>query len=81
MHATTRMLDLPDGPLEVFLQGTGHTVVLLPSLGRGQEDFDGIAPMLVAAGLRLIRPEPRGIGRSSPLREGATLFDLSLIHI
>ena len=74
---TTRLLDLPSGPLEVFLEGAGHPVVLLPSLGRGQEDFDGIAPMLLAAGLRLIRPEPRGIGRSAPLREGATLFDMA----
>lgn len=74
---TTRMLDLDSGPLEVFLEGDGHPVVLLPSLGRGQEDFDGIAPMLLAAGLRLIRPEPRGIGRSAPLRERATLFDMA----
>ena len=74
---TTRMLDLPAGPLEVFLEGAGHPVVLLPSLGRGQEDFDGIAPMLLAAGLRLIRPEPRGIGHSAPLRDGATLFDMA----
>ena len=75
--ATTRMLDLPSGPLEVFLEGQGHALVLLPSLGRGQEDFDGIAPMLLAAGLRLIRPEPRGIGHSAPLRDGATLFDMA----
>ncbi|MEO3471147.1 alpha/beta hydrolase [Roseomonas sp. CAU 1739] len=74
---TTRLLDLPAGPLEVFVEGVGHPVVLLPSLGRGQEDFDGIAPALIAAGLRLIRPEPRGIGRSAPLREGATLFDMA----
>jgi len=73
----TRILDLPDGPLEVMLQGAGHPLVLIPSLGRGQEDFDGIAPLLLAAGLRLIRPEPRGIGRSAPLREGATLFDMA----
>ena len=52
-------------------------MVLLPSLGRGQEDFDGIAPLLVAAGLRLIRPEPRGIGRSDPLRPGSTLHDMA----
>ncbi len=75
--ATARMLDLPSGPLEVFIEGAGHPLVLLPSLGRGQEDFDGIAPMLVAAGLRLIRPEPRGIGRSAPLHDGATLFDMA----
>jgi pimeloyl-ACP methyl ester carboxylesterase len=74
---TIRMLDLPSGPLEVHIQGHGHTVVLLPSLGRGQEDFDGIAPTLLDAGLRLVRPEPRGIGHSAPLRDGATLFDMA----
>lgn len=74
---TSRLLDLPAGPLELFVEGTGHPVVLLPSLGRGQEDFDGVAPMLLAAGLRLVRPEPRGIGRSAPLRDGATLFDMA----
>ncbi|MBR0649172.1 alpha/beta hydrolase [Roseomonas terrae] len=74
---TSRMLELDSGPLEVFVEGDGRSVVLLPSLGRGQEDFDGIAPMLLAAGLRLIRPEPRGIGRSAPLRDGATLFDMT----
>jgi pimeloyl-ACP methyl ester carboxylesterase len=71
------LLDLPSGRLEVFTMGAGHPVVLLPSLGRGQEDFDGIAPMLVAGGLRLVRPEPRGIGRSDPLRPGATLHDMA----
>lgn len=71
------LLDLPSGTLEVFTMGAGHPLVLLPSLGRGQEDFDGIAPMLVAAGLRLIRPEPRGIGRSDPLRPGSTLHDMA----
>lgn len=72
-----RLLDLPSGALEVFTMGTGHPLVLLPSLGRGQEDFDGIAPLLVAAGLRLVRPEPRGIGRSDPLRPGSTLHDMA----
>lgn len=76
-NTTTRILDLPDGPLEVLLQGAGHPLVLLPSLGRGQEDFDGIEPLLLPAGLRLIRPEPRGIGRSAPLRPDATLFDMA----
>lgn len=71
------LLDLPSGTLEVFTMGAGHPLVLLPSLGRGQEDFDGIAPLLVTGGLRLIRPEPRGIGRSDPLRPGATLHDMA----
>jgi pimeloyl-ACP methyl ester carboxylesterase len=61
----SRVLHLASGPL------------LLPSLGRGQEDFDGIAPPLLGAGFRLLRPEPRGIGRSAPLAAGATLHDMA----
>lgn len=69
--------DIPGGPLEVVVQGEGPPIVLLPSLGRGQEDFDGVAPALLAAGFRLVRPEPRGIGRSAPLSPGATLHDMA----
>jgi pimeloyl-ACP methyl ester carboxylesterase len=71
------LLDLPAGPLEISVTGTGRPVVLVPSLGRGQEDFDGIAAPLLAAGLRLLRPEPRGIGRSAALHPGATLHDMA----
>ncbi len=73
----THLLDLPRGRLEVQVAGDGHPIVLIPSLGRGQEDFDAIAPVLIAAGFRLIRPEPRGIGHSAPLRDGATLHDMA----
>jgi pimeloyl-ACP methyl ester carboxylesterase len=70
-------LALPSGVLEVLRAGQGPAIVLLPSLGRGQEDFDAVAPRLVAAGYRVLRPEPRGIGGSAPLREGATLHDMA----
>jgi pimeloyl-ACP methyl ester carboxylesterase len=44
--------------------------VLLPSLGRGAEDFDAIAARLAAAGFKVLRPQPRGIGASrGPLAE------------
>src|SRR5690349_9149012 len=51
--------------IEVLAQGSGPVIVLLPSLGRGAEDFDEIAERIAAAGFRVIRPEPRGIGRSA----------------
>jgi pimeloyl-ACP methyl ester carboxylesterase len=76
-HDGHHMLDLPRGPLEVEVQGSGRPLVLIPSLGRGQEDFDALVPALRAAGLRLIRPEPRGIGRSAPLAPGANLHDMA----
>ena len=50
--------------IEVLSQGDGPPVVLLPSLGRGAEDFDPIAERLADAGYRVLRPQPRGIGRS-----------------
>lgn len=75
--AATQVMHLPAGPLEVGVAGAGRPLVLIPSLGRGQEDFDEVAPALIAAGLRLIRPEPRGIGRSAPLAPGATLHDMA----
>jgi pimeloyl-ACP methyl ester carboxylesterase len=58
-------------------QGSGPTVLLLASLGRGAEDFCEIAPRVAAAGYRVIAPEPRGIGGSSGPMEGLTLYDLA----
>ena len=51
--------------LEVLAQGTGPAILLLPSLGRGQGDFDPIAAKLAEAGFRVLRPQPRGIGAST----------------
>ncbi len=57
--------------------GSGPAMVLLPSLGRGAEDFDALVPPLLAAGLRVLCPEPRGIGGSTPLAPGDTLHDMA----
>jgi pimeloyl-ACP methyl ester carboxylesterase len=48
--------------------------VLLPSLGRGAEDFDAIRPRLAQA-CRVLAPQPRGIGASQGLMAGVTLHD------
>ena len=63
--------------IELLAQGEGPRIVLLPSLGRGAEDFDDVARRLAAAGLRVLRPEPRGIGRSEGPTEDLTLYDLA----
>jgi pimeloyl-ACP methyl ester carboxylesterase len=76
-RAEVLLLDLPKGRLEVRLAGEGPPLVLIPSLGRGQEDFDEVTPALLEAGLRVIQPEPRGIGASAPLAPGATLHDMA----
>jgi pimeloyl-ACP methyl ester carboxylesterase len=64
-----------DGRIEVLAQGDGPVIVLLPSLGRGAEDFDAIADRLVNAGYRVVRPQPRGIGRSVSPLGGINLHD------
>jgi pimeloyl-ACP methyl ester carboxylesterase len=63
--------------LEVFAQGKGPTVVLLPSLGRGAGDFAPMADILEGEGFRVLRPQPRGIGASSALPPYADLHDCS----
>jgi pimeloyl-ACP methyl ester carboxylesterase len=50
---------------------------LLPGLGRPAEDLDPIARLLVAAGYRVIQPDPRGSGGSTGPLEGLTLHDLA----
>jgi pimeloyl-ACP methyl ester carboxylesterase len=64
-----------DTQIEILSQGTGPLVVLLPSLGRGAEDFDAIAELIAAAGFRVLRPQPRGIGQSAGPMTGIDLHD------
>ncbi len=61
--------------IEVLVDGDGAPIVLLPSLGRGAEDFDRIAARLAAAGLKVLRPQPRGIGASRGPLAGMDLHD------
>ena len=66
-----------DTRIEVLSQGVGPLMVLLPSLGRGAEDFDAIAADLATAGFRVLRPQPRGIGASRGPMTGISLHDYS----
>src|SRR6185503_1289934 len=66
-----------DAHLEVLAEGQGPGIVLLPSLGRGAADFDPIAERLAGAGFRVLRPQPRGIGRSTGSWDNVTLQDLA----
>lgn len=72
-----RRLTLDHAELRYGVCGDGPAVVLIPSLGRGTEDFDPLLPSLMRAGLLLILPEPRGIEGSTPLSEDETLHDMA----
>ena len=67
------------GPARIgyLATGEGPAVLLLASLGRGAKDFAEVAPLVAAAGFRVLCPDPRGIGRSSGPMEGLTLYDLA----
>jgi len=65
----------PDQPVHIEFhdQGAGPVICILPSLARSGRDYDVVAEHLAEAGFRVIRPEPRGVGRS----EGA-MADLDM---
>lgn len=72
------VIDEPAGKLE----GPGAAPVpepwvLLPSSLRDSGDFDELATHLAAAGLRVLRPTPRGMGRSTGSLKGLTLHLLA----
>jgi pimeloyl-ACP methyl ester carboxylesterase len=69
-----KLIDLGAIRIEYYAQGQGPLVVLLPSLGRGAEDFDDIGPRLAHA-VRVVTPQPRGIGASRGPMSGVTLHD------
>jgi pimeloyl-ACP methyl ester carboxylesterase len=62
---------------EVLSQGLGPVIVLLPSLGRSGEDYDSVAAMLASDGFRVLRPQPRRIGRSKGPMDGLNMHDLA----
>jgi pimeloyl-ACP methyl ester carboxylesterase len=63
--------------IEVAIEGRGPLIVMLPSRGRGAEDFDEIAGELVKAGFRVLRPQPRGAALSLGPMQNLTLHDLA----
>jgi len=66
-----------DVQIEFNDEGTGPVICILPSLARSGRDYDVVAAHLAASGFRVIRPEPRGIGRSKGPMEGLDLHDLA----
>lgn len=75
MRVARSVIQRGDVQIEILSHGTGPLIVLLPSLGRGAEDFDPIAERLATAGFRVLRPQPRGIGRSQGPMTGIDLHD------
>ena len=72
-----RLVSRDNVDIEVLSQGSGPLIVMLPSLGRSGEDYDAVAAMLASKGFRVLRPQPRGIGRSKGAMDGLNMHDLA----
>jgi pimeloyl-ACP methyl ester carboxylesterase len=72
-----RLIEAGAATIEVLARGRGPLVVMIPSLGRGAEDFDDLATRLAAAGYRAAAPQPRGLGASRGPLAGITLHDFA----
>src|SRR5690242_17485142 len=77
MERRTEIVHYNDIQIEVLFEGNGPAIVLLPSLARDSDDYDEVAEGLAAAGFRVLRPKPRGIGRSTGPMTGISLHDLA----
>ncbi len=67
-----------DAKIVTCIDGEGPTLVMLPSYGRdGLDDFDGVTDRIVAAGWRVLRPQPRGTAGSVGPMQGIVLKDLA----
>lgn len=66
-----------DVEIDVVVEGEGPLIVLLPSRGRDSYDYDEVAEGLAREGFRVLRPQPRGIGRSRGPMTGITLHDFA----
>lgn len=69
----TSIIDTGAARIEVLDGGSGPPVVMLASLGRPASDFDDLARRVSEAGYRVLRPQPRGIGRSEGPMENVSL--------
>ena len=63
--------------IEFHDQGAGPVICILPSLARSGRDYDVVASQLCEAGFRVLRPEPRGVGRSRGPMENLDMHDFA----
>jgi len=77
MRAMKYLVAAGKASIETIAEGKGPLVVILPSRGRGAEDYDEVARGIAKAGYRVLRPQPRGIGRSKGPMQGLTLHDFA----
>lgn len=73
---TTHVTEGPASEIVSLISGQGDPLVLLPSLGRGAEDFDPLVDQLSEA-FSVIRPQPRGFNEDAALSTNVDMHDLA----
>ncbi len=74
-QARVEMVQYNSIALETLVQGTGPAIVILPSVARDSyDDYDQVVASLAASGFNVLRPQPRGIGRSAGPMAGQDLY-------
>ncbi|MDE3111061.1 MAG: alpha/beta hydrolase [Acidobacteriota bacterium] len=71
------MIDVEGGRLEYSVRGHGPTIYMIPSFGRGCEDFDVLSDTLVHNGYRVVRAQPRGAGSSTSQKQELSLTEMA----
>jgi pimeloyl-ACP methyl ester carboxylesterase len=71
------MIDVEGGRLEYSVRGHGPTIYMIPSFGRGCEDFDMLSDALVHEGYRVVCAQPRGAGASTSAKQELALTDMA----
>lgn len=66
-----------EATISYHAQGKGPLIVLIASTGRGTEEFGELAERLAQRGYRVLRPEPRGVGKSQGPMEGVSFHDFA----
>jgi pimeloyl-ACP methyl ester carboxylesterase len=74
---TREILHYDNVQIDLIAEGNGPIIALLPSRGRDSQDYEGVAADLARAGFRVLRPQPRGVLRSTGPMQGITLRDLA----
>ncbi len=77
VERTREIVSYDNVAIDLIAEGRGPLIVMLPSRGRDSEDFDEVAAGLATSGFRVLRPQPRGAGKSTGPIEGIRLQDLA----
>jgi pimeloyl-ACP methyl ester carboxylesterase len=75
---TRHIVTTGQASIDTRVDGHGPPVVVIPSYGRDAGgDFDPLTTALVAAGYRVLRPQPRGVAGSSGPMSDVTFADMA----